>query len=54
MKNNSDKKFSYQQLPVSLKLIYTVLQVMCQKSYKLVKEAFEVKIALAFPGNVKV
>ncbi|XP_024132792.1 protein unc-79 homolog isoform X1 [Oryzias melastigma] len=28
MKNNSDKKFSYQQLPVSLKLIYTVLQEM--------------------------
>uniref|UniRef100_A0A3P8UI91 Unc-79 homolog, NALCN channel complex subunit n=1 Tax=Cynoglossus semilaevis TaxID=244447 RepID=A0A3P8UI91_CYNSE len=26
--NNSDKKFSYQQLPVSLKLIYTVLQEM--------------------------
>ncbi|XP_062296390.1 protein unc-79 homolog isoform X3 [Scomber scombrus] len=28
MKNNSDKKFSYQQLPVSLKLIYTILQEM--------------------------
>uniref|UniRef100_A0A3Q4BGE5 Uncharacterized protein n=1 Tax=Mola mola TaxID=94237 RepID=A0A3Q4BGE5_MOLML len=28
MKNNSDMKFSYQQLPVSLKLIYTVLQEM--------------------------
>lgn len=28
MKNNSDKKFSYQQLPVSLKLIYTILQVL--------------------------
>uniref|UniRef100_A0A8C9Z0U8 Unc-79 homolog, NALCN channel complex subunit n=1 Tax=Sander lucioperca TaxID=283035 RepID=A0A8C9Z0U8_SANLU len=28
MKNNSDKKFSYQQLPVSLKLIYTILQDM--------------------------
>ncbi|XP_078796405.1 protein unc-79 homolog isoform X9 [Oryzias latipes] len=28
MKNISDKKFSYQQLPVSLKLIYTVLQEM--------------------------
>uniref|UniRef100_A0A1A7YAR5 Unc-79 homolog n=1 Tax=Iconisemion striatum TaxID=60296 RepID=A0A1A7YAR5_9TELE len=28
MKNNSDKRFSYQQLPVSLKLIYTVLQEM--------------------------
>ncbi|XP_034051028.1 protein unc-79 homolog [Thalassophryne amazonica] len=27
-KNNSDKKFSYQQLPVSLKLIYTILQEM--------------------------
>lgn len=27
MKNNSDTKFSYQQLPVSLKLIYTILQV---------------------------
>ncbi|KAM9355989.1 protein unc-79 homolog isoform 2-T2 [Pholidichthys leucotaenia] len=28
MRNNSDKKFSYQQLPVSLKLIYTILQEM--------------------------
>ncbi|XP_052352795.1 protein unc-79 homolog isoform X3 [Oncorhynchus keta] len=28
MKNNADKKFSYQQLPVSLKLIYTILQEM--------------------------
>ncbi|XP_061599151.1 protein unc-79 homolog isoform X5 [Cololabis saira] len=28
MKNNSDKKFCYQELPVSLKLIYTVLQEM--------------------------
>lgn len=28
MKNNSDMKFSYQQLPVSLKLIYTILQVL--------------------------
>uniref|UniRef100_A0A3Q3KT98 Unc-79 homolog, NALCN channel complex subunit n=1 Tax=Mastacembelus armatus TaxID=205130 RepID=A0A3Q3KT98_9TELE len=28
LKNNSDKKFSYQQLPVSLKLIYTILQEM--------------------------
>uniref|UniRef100_A0A3Q1F166 Unc-79 homolog, NALCN channel complex subunit n=1 Tax=Acanthochromis polyacanthus TaxID=80966 RepID=A0A3Q1F166_9TELE len=28
MKNNSDKKFSYQQLPVSLQLIYTILQEM--------------------------
>ncbi|XP_047183196.1 protein unc-79 homolog isoform X3 [Scophthalmus maximus] len=28
MKNNSEKKFSYQQLPVSLKLIYTILQEM--------------------------
>nr|XP_020446643.1 protein unc-79 homolog isoform X3 [Monopterus albus] len=28
MKNNSDKRFSYQQLPVSLKLIYTTLQEM--------------------------
>ncbi|KAM9708502.1 protein unc-79 homolog isoform 8-T8 [Menidia menidia] len=28
MKNNSDKKFCYQQLPVSLKLIYTILQEM--------------------------
>ncbi|XP_041828029.1 protein unc-79 homolog isoform X4 [Melanotaenia boesemani] len=28
MKNNSDKKFSYQQLPVPLKLIYTILQEM--------------------------
>ncbi|KAG7510175.1 hypothetical protein JOB18_015459 [Solea senegalensis] len=28
MKNNSDKKFSYHQLPVSLKLIYTILQEM--------------------------
>ncbi|XP_026212525.1 protein unc-79 homolog isoform X1 [Anabas testudineus] len=28
MKNSSDKKFSYQQLPVSLKLIYTILQEM--------------------------
>lgn len=28
MKNSSDKKFSYQQLPVSLKLIYTILQVL--------------------------
>ncbi|KAK0143337.1 Protein unc-79 [Merluccius polli] len=28
MKSNSDKKFSYQQLPVSLKLIYTILQEM--------------------------
>uniref|UniRef100_A0A671W6R9 Unc-79 homolog, NALCN channel complex subunit n=1 Tax=Sparus aurata TaxID=8175 RepID=A0A671W6R9_SPAAU len=28
MKNNSDSKFSYQQLPVSLKLIYTILQEM--------------------------
>lgn len=28
MKNNTDKKFSYQQLPVSLKLIYTILQVL--------------------------
>ena len=28
MKNNSDSKFSYQQLPVSLKLIYTILQVL--------------------------
>ncbi|KAM6912742.1 protein unc-79 homolog isoform 3-T3 [Xenentodon cancila] len=28
MKNNSDKKFSYQELPVSLKLIYTILQEM--------------------------
>lgn len=28
MKTNSDKKFSYQQLPVSLKLIYTILQEM--------------------------
>lgn len=28
MKNNSDTKFSYQQLPVSLKLIYTILQVL--------------------------
>uniref|UniRef100_A0AAQ4PXK1 Unc-79 homolog, NALCN channel complex subunit n=1 Tax=Gasterosteus aculeatus aculeatus TaxID=481459 RepID=A0AAQ4PXK1_GASAC len=27
-KNNSDKKFSYQQLPVSLKLIYTIMQEM--------------------------
>lgn len=27
MKNNADKKFSYQQLPVTLKLIYTILQV---------------------------
>ncbi|XP_039596949.1 protein unc-79 homolog isoform X3 [Polypterus senegalus] len=28
MKNNSGKKFCYQQLPVSLKLIYTILQEM--------------------------
>eukprot|EP00066_Takifugu_rubripes_P028448 XP_011617714.1 PREDICTED: protein unc-79 homolog [Takifugu rubripes] len=28
IKNNSDMKFSYQQLPVSLKLIYTILQEM--------------------------
>ncbi|XP_077477247.1 protein unc-79 homolog isoform X3 [Stigmatopora argus] len=28
MINNSDKRFSYQQLPVSLKLIYTILQEM--------------------------
>uniref|UniRef100_A0A8C8HPG5 Unc-79 homolog, NALCN channel complex subunit n=1 Tax=Oncorhynchus tshawytscha TaxID=74940 RepID=A0A8C8HPG5_ONCTS len=28
MKNNPDKTFSYQQLPVSLKLIYTILQEM--------------------------
>ncbi|XP_033844091.1 protein unc-79 homolog [Periophthalmus magnuspinnatus] len=28
LRNNSDMKFSYQQLPVSLKLIYTVLQEM--------------------------
>ncbi|XP_015206538.1 protein unc-79 homolog isoform X2 [Lepisosteus oculatus] len=28
MKNNADKKFSYQQLPVTLKLIYTILQEM--------------------------
>uniref|UniRef100_A0A8C4EX94 Unc-79 homolog, NALCN channel complex subunit n=1 Tax=Dicentrarchus labrax TaxID=13489 RepID=A0A8C4EX94_DICLA len=28
MKNNSDTKFCYQQLPVSLKLIYTILQEM--------------------------
>ncbi|XP_072555287.1 protein unc-79 homolog isoform X3 [Paramormyrops kingsleyae] len=28
MKNNTDKKFSYQHLPVSLKLIYTILQEM--------------------------
>ncbi|XP_061751151.1 protein unc-79 homolog isoform X1 [Nerophis ophidion] len=28
LKNNSDKRFSHQQLPVSLKLIYTVLQEM--------------------------
>ncbi|KAJ7990743.1 hypothetical protein DPEC_G00290080 [Dallia pectoralis] len=28
MKNNADKKFSYQQLPVCLKLIYTILQEM--------------------------
>uniref|UniRef100_A0A665WPN8 Unc-79 homolog, NALCN channel complex subunit n=1 Tax=Echeneis naucrates TaxID=173247 RepID=A0A665WPN8_ECHNA len=28
MKNNADKKFCYQQLPVSLKLIYTILQEM--------------------------
>ncbi|XP_070402862.1 protein unc-79 homolog isoform X3 [Nothobranchius furzeri] len=27
-KNNSDKRFSYQQLPVSLQLIYTILQEM--------------------------
>lgn len=27
IKNNSDNKFSYQQLPVSLRLIYTILQV---------------------------
>ncbi|XP_030645147.1 protein unc-79 homolog [Chanos chanos] len=28
LKNNADRKFSYQQLPVSLKLIYTILQEM--------------------------
>ncbi|CAL8286754.1 unnamed protein product [Lota lota] len=28
MRSNSEKKFSYQQLPVSLKLIYTILQEM--------------------------
>ncbi|XP_062325282.1 protein unc-79 homolog isoform X3 [Osmerus eperlanus] len=28
LKNNADKKFSYQELPVSLKLIYTILQDM--------------------------
>ncbi|XP_028827164.1 protein unc-79 homolog isoform X3 [Denticeps clupeoides] len=30
MKNNADRKFSYQQLPVSLKLIYTILQEMAK------------------------
>ncbi|XP_064181316.1 protein unc-79 homolog isoform X3 [Anguilla rostrata] len=30
MRNNAEKKFSYQQLPVSLKLIYTILQEMAK------------------------
>lgn len=34
MKNNSDKKFSYQELPVSLKLIYTILQVVFLRDRK--------------------
>lgn len=33
MKNNSDSKFSYQQLPVSLKLIYTILQVLALNNW---------------------
>ncbi|KAI4892270.1 hypothetical protein NFI96_000535 [Prochilodus magdalenae] len=30
LKNNADRKFSYQQLPVSLRLIYTILQEMAK------------------------
>ncbi|XP_061113688.1 protein unc-79 homolog isoform X4 [Conger conger] len=30
LRNNAEKKFSYQQLPVSLKLIYTILQEMAK------------------------
>lgn len=46
MKNISDKKFSYQQLPVSLKLIYTVLQVIKKKTQTQFKLQIGLKLQL--------